>query len=687
MQELHEKINKVASLKDATAIIQQINTLNFLQIENIKEDAKKIYHYAVKELLKVNNNIETINLCISYLEKLLSIDPDDIEAQNMFKICNIYLTTLPEFANDIQFMENILSVKPYDHDVQYIIGSMYARCNNVGKALEHFKLALGMTVGNPEFRVKILHSIGELYYANNNTNLCCHYLLEACKINPKHPDANNLLGMIYNGMGFIDKAIEHFTTAIEFCEHSNNEMVLQQSAVIYMNLGTAWTHKINYRKAIEYFDKALQYNPKLIPAFQNKLFNTHYILHTIDDPMYLSNLHKQINNFYPHQNAKQEIKCKNNAKLKIGFISSEFVYNGICGVVSYFINGILQHINYDKFEIICYSLKPVIHVELLYPKAIWKFVRGISTEGFKSMIQSDDIDILFDLATHTGEDRLDVFVARAAPIQISYCGYPNTSGLTCMDYHITDKYCDSDGITPGPGGTIRPSTQKYYTEKLLFMDHCFLDYTPYITPLPNLCSEQPALSNGYLTLGCFNKFNKINENVIAVWEQILEACKNVCLIVKCKEFRTESMKSQFLQMWKNKELHKRITVMSHRDTNTDHLLEYNKIDIALDTFPYSGTSTTCDALMMGTPVMTLFDGVRQYHVQNVTSSIMINCQLPEFVCLSEDEYVSKIQHYAENLEKLQCMKERVRNNFLDGMCNHKRFVAEFETKMMQLKAN
>lgn len=689
LDNLHSKIEETlqnSSLKDAEKIITFIDTLNFLQIENVKDNVKKIYLLAVQELIKKQDAYK----CIAYLQKILDIDPFDTSIQNMFKLCHLHVAASNDDKENIKILKNVLVVQPYDHELQFILGSMYAKINKTKKAIEHLKLALGISK-DIDFTVKILHSLGDLYYANNNNYICKHYLLQAYKLNPNHPDINNFLGLLYNNTGYVDKAIEHFQKSIDFCESSYDISVLQQSAIIYMNLGTAYTHKIDYEKAITYFDKALEHNPKLFAALQNKLFNLHYILHTIHDPMYLFELHKTVNKFFHNvvTNYKESLPSyipKNldaGKKLKIGFISSEFIYNGICGVVSYFLISILQHINYNKFDVTCYSLKPVTHAQDLYPKPEWKFVRGISTLELKCMIQADGIDILFDLATHTAEDRLDVFALKAAPIQISYCGYPNTSGLASMDYHIVDRYCDSDGITPGPGGIIRSSTQKYYTEKLIFMDNCFLNYTPYIETMPEL-NEQPILKNGFLTLGCFNKFNKINREVVAVWEQILEQCESVRLIVKCKEFNTASMKSQFLSMWQNKHLYQRITLLDYCNTNIGHLLEYNKIDIALDTFPYSGTCTTCDALLMGTPVVTLFDGEKQYHVQNVSSSILINARLPEFVCFSKDEIVNKIQYYSSNIHKLQGIKTKVRQNFLDNICNHKKFVNDFEHKMTQV---
>jgi len=693
IENLHHYVQNLLNypnLKDAEEIIEFLNELNFLhllQIEGIREDVIKVFHVATDELIKIDKDVATLNKCISYLHKALSIDPLNHKSQELFKLCHIHLVLLNEEKRqeNIDILSNILTVQPCDAQIQFIIGSMYMKQNNRQKALEHLKLALGLC-SEKELKINILYCLGEVSFANNDNYVCRYYLMEAHKINENHPDVNNFLGMVYNNLGEVDKSIKHFERSLL---HSNSS----SSAIINMNLGTAYTHKIEFTKAIEYFNKALECNPLLVTALQNKLFNLNYIIHTIKDPMYLFELHKDINKFYPRVviDYRESLPnyvpktCEHN-KLKIAFISSEFIYNGMCGVVSYYLNSIFKYMDRNKFDITCYSLKPITDVQTIHSNVTWKFIKGMVTDELKTLIINDGIDILFDLASHTGEDRLDVFAERAAPIQISYCGYPNTTGLASMDYHIVDRYCDSDGITPGPGGIVRPSTQKYYTEKLIFMDHCFLSYTPYVSALPEL-DIQPTIRNGYLTIGTFNKFNKINQYVVDVWENILESCPDVRLFVKSKEFKTPAVKEQFLSMWKNKALCDRITLKHYCNSNTEHLLEYNNIDIALDTFPYSGTCTTCDALLMGVPVVTLFDSERQYHVQNVSSSIMINSGLSEYVALTADEYVSKIQHYACNLDKLDGLKKSVREKFIENMCNYEQFVDDFENKLLNTYNN
>ena len=222
------------------------------------------------------------------------------------------------------------------------------------------------------------------------------------------------------------------------------------------------------------------------------------------------------------------------------------------------------------------------------------------------------------------------------------------------------------------------------------MDHCFLAYTPSmgINNLPPIIDEQPCIKNNYITFGTFNRFNKINKKLISVWERLLIAIPNARFIIKTKEFMTPKIKKYFFDCFKNKSVIDRIIILDYADTYQEHLLDYNKMDIAVDSFPYSGTTTSCEALMMGTPILTLFDNKRHYHSQNVTSSLMKNSGMEEYITYTENEYVEKAIQFSRNLEKLRNLKNTVRNNFVHGpICNYKQFTNEFEDKLINIYKN
>jgi predicted O-linked N-acetylglucosamine transferase (SPINDLY family) len=276
---------------------------------------------------------------------------------------------------------------------------------------------------------------------------------------------------------------------------------------------------------------------------------------------------------------------------------------------------------------------------------------------------------LFDLSANTGDNRLDTFVLKPAPIQISYCGYPGSSGINSMDYHLTDKIADKPGFS-----------EKYYSEKLIWMKNCFLCYTPSVTELPVL-SEPPCIKNGYITFGTFNRFNKINKLVLSTWNEILLKT-NARFIIKTKEFTTEKLKKQFMGSFDDSVLD-RITILEYSDLYTQHLPDYNKMDVSLDTFPYSGTTTSCESLLMGVPVLTYYDNVKYYHSQNVTSSLMIHSNLRNFVAYSREQYIQK----AVEMSQIKS-KETIRTSFINSpVYDHEGFANDFGNTLIDTYYN
>jgi predicted O-linked N-acetylglucosamine transferase (SPINDLY family) len=239
-----------------------------------------------------------------------------------------------------------------------------------------------------------------------------------------------------------------------------------------------------------------------------------------------------------------------------------------------------------------------------------------------------------------------------------------------MDYRITDNIADSK------------KSEKYYREKLIYLPKSFLNYTPAIgVDIATIPENTPFDRNGYITFGCFNRFNKINDLVISVWERILLGANESRLIVKTKEFLTPKLKQKFLDSFKDKSVLERVEIIDYSDTYVDHLPDYNLMDVSLDTFPYSGTTTSCESLYMGVPVLTIFDKEKYLHSQNVTSSLMINSDLKEYVTYSIDEYVDKAIDLSKSFSE---SKQGIRDKFLNGnVCDYPAFIDDFENTLIE----
>jgi predicted O-linked N-acetylglucosamine transferase (SPINDLY family) len=335
--------------------------------------------------------------------------------------------------------------------------------------------------------------------------------------------------------------------------------------------------------------------------------------------------------------------------------------------VNYFIEPVLAAHDREQFEVFCYSdvISPdevTKHVQT-YPLQ-WRDIVGMSDEQVSGLVRSDKIDILVDLAGHTGNNRMLLFARKPAPVQVSWLGYPNTTGLAAVDYRIVDNYTDPPGMT-----------DQFYTEKLSRMPECFLCYqpeqdSPEIGPLP---SQQ----KGFITFGSFNIISKITPEAVALWSRILKTVPNSTLLLKARSLFDKGTREYLGGLFMHQGIPEdRLTFMFHTESYQKHLGLYNEIDIALDTYPYNGTTTTCEALWMGVPVVTL---AGNRHASRVGMSLLTNIGLPELVARTEDEYRGTAVQLAADREKLRFLRERLRDMMRHSpVCDAKGFTADLE---------
>jgi predicted O-linked N-acetylglucosamine transferase (SPINDLY family) len=639
---------------------------------------------------------QLMNESIGSLKIVLDKDPFHTRAIELYKIICLYFSVnIDDKKLATAILKNVLIYQPLDFQIHFNLALIYQKDNDLDTALIHFKTSCEILekflkekedvdketkTELTKFVGKCYNSIGSIYFYSQNREMALIYFKKGLLSLPNDPDLYNQIGVTYTELRFVDKAIEAYLNAIKYVDNSSISDKVTLLSSIHMNMGLSRCYECDFVKGIECYNTALKYKPDLSLAFQNKLLDLNYISHLIKDPMYIANLHKKINNIYQKviTNYKESIpnyiiKNPKLQKIRIGFVSGDF----ICHPVSYFLSSILQNINYDKFEIYCFTIK-VQQLGDLYPKCKWFIAKTLSSKDLAKLITDNGIDMLFDMSGQTGDNRLDTFALKPAPIQISYCGYPGTTGLNSMDYHLTDSYCDSE------------NTQKYYVEKLVFLKNCFLNYNPPmdIIEFPKKLI-QPFIKNGYITFGTFNRFNKINPRLIGVWEQILEKIPTCRFIIKTKEFLSPHLIEKFFNSFKNKNLIDRIEILDYSENLLTHLPDYNLMDIALDSFPYSGTTTSCEALYMGVPLITLFDSERGYHSQNVTTSLLKNSNLSEFVATDIPDYINKAvtvsqkdKNYFTNL------KIQTREKFMNSpIWKREAFIQNFEETLTNLYIN
>ena len=329
-------------------------------------------------------------------------------------------------------------------------------------------------------------------------------------------------------------------------------------------------------------------------------------------------------------------------KLRIGYISPDFRLHA----AAYFFMPLVRDFDAASFEVTCYARGKRDRVTSLFrQKGVrWKDVSRLSARDAARLIERDGIDILVDLAGHTQESGLPVLARRPAPVQLTAIGYMATTGLRAVDYFLSDVYC-----SPWDMGA------RGFSEKVLRMPHSHLCYAPVLRDMPKSGGEAPFVRNGYITFGSFNNFSKVSDDMLALWRGVLERMKGARLVVKskiCSIAAGRKIVKERLQRFGIP-----LAQVELRPYSPDYLEQYTDIDIALDTFPYTGGVTTCEALYMGVPVITKAGGT---HGSRFSTSILENAGLSQLVARGDMEYVRKAVELADSPDILRRLHRDLR---------------------------
>ena len=332
-----------------------------------------------------------------------------------------------------------------------------------------------------------------------------------------------------------------------------------------------------------------------------------------------------------------------NKKIKIGFLSSDIKSKHS---VIYFLKTVIDNYNKDKFEIYLFSnnLKSSEDETIRSIKnSINKNydIYGMNDIETINLIRDNKIDILIDLMGLTSDQKIKILKNRAAPIQIVWCGFCNTTGIEEVDYIISDP------------NLIYNSELDLYREKIIFMPKIWNCHTG--LEIERNFNDSPFLNNNMVTFGSFNNFGKINSSVVETWSKIIKKVKNSKLILKSSRPRVTEILSEKFQ---NQGVLNSVKFMTTTTNFEDHMQLYKKIDIALDTFPYNGVTTSFEAIWMGVPVITM----KGYNFNSrCGESINKNINMEYLIAENEIDYVAKAKELSDNKEKLLDIRKKIFN--------------------------
>jgi protein O-GlcNAc transferase len=337
-------------------------------------------------------------------------------------------------------------------------------------------------------------------------------------------------------------------------------------------------------------------------------------------------------------------------RIRIGFLSGDFFTHP----VSFFLMPLLENFDRSKFEVNAYSSAPIQHYDKTTERLkniveFWHEIQDLTELELVDRIRKDEIDILIDLSGHTGRNRMLVFARRAAPCQVTWLGYPNTSGLKNMDFRIVDSITDPE-----------PEANQYASEKLIRMEGCFICYGQFGLEGKELYS--PALLKERVVFSSYNNLLKLSGKTLHAWGRILQNVPNSILRLKYLYLHEpdvrKHLKSKFSKFGIDID---RIEFFGNIPDYAEHMRSYNDVDISLDPFPYNGTTSTCDALVMGVPVVAL-RGDR--HASRVSASILSAIGFEELIADNVDEYVNLAVELASDRDALFVKKGKLREAML-----------------------
>lgn len=658
---------------------------------------------------------------IAVMQNILAKTPMDPE---VLQKAGLFYKEIGDYQQALLQFEHYVEIKKNDANAYNEIGCLYQELGIFDDAIVHHEKAIEI---QSDFYMAF-NNIGNAYSATRKPELAEQAYKKAIEIKPDYAVAYNNLGLALIAQGQFKDATSAFDKAIEIdstfaLAYNNLANALQglkehdkaitnlekayslepDNVGILNNLGVAYSQSSLYTKSIEYYEKALKLDPKYGDVYQNigisleglGRFNeaANYFKKALEiDPEndfaytgYLFCLNyntdlKEETIFEEHQKWGKSLITEtspsrkfnyNHAKLRIGYLSPDLRAHP----VSFFIESIFEHHDNNHFDTYVY------HDHLLSDKVTqvlqqhvenWRDVARLKDNELAKKILDDEIDILVELAGHTATNRMKILANRIAPIQINYLGYPNTTGLHTIDYRITDHWADPEGLT-----------EKLHTEKLYRLPDGFLCYKPPVNS-PDI-HPVPAINNHNITFGCFNNSKKINAKVIKVWASVLNQVKGSRLILKSQQYKDEKLKDYFLSIFNKHNIESsRIEFISKSEDFYNHLDLYNRIDIALDPFPYNGTTTSCEALWMGVPVIALCGNV---HRGRVGFSLLSQLDLADELCCDDtDEYIKRAVELANDVDQLINYRHSLRQQIKESsLTNGKIFTKALEEFYQSVK--
>jgi protein O-GlcNAc transferase len=658
---LREKPNYAAAHANLGVALEALGQLDqavasLRQAVSLKPDFAEAHNNLGKALRLQGKPAEAI----ASLQEAVRFRPDYFEAITSLGSA---LQEQGKFTEAAASYEQALRLQPHSAATHNALGCIRRMQGQLAEAAFSFQQAVHFKSDFAE----AYNNLGGVLINQGKTAEAVANLERAVSLQPDYAVAHSNLGTARHQQGQLDKAVASYERAVainpDYAEaYSNLGSVLVTQgkpaeavanleravalkpdfAVAYSNLGTARLDQGQLEEARASFQQAMRLKPGDVAAHDNLVMMLNY--HPGFDSAAVFQEAQRWNDQHAEPLAKFRLPHANSPdpdrRLRIGYVSPDFRMHA----VSFTTMPLLSNHDLRQVEVFCYAqlTRPDDVTERLHACAgVWRVTDGLTDEQLADMVRTDRIDILVDLALHTANNRLLVFARKPAPVQVTWLGYPGTTGLSTMDYRLTDPYLD-------PPGT----SDSCYSEQSIRLPDSFWCYDPLGDTKP--VNDLPALTNGWITFGSLNRYSKFNDGVLLLWAKVLLAVPQSRLLLLGPRGPT---RDHILAQLRKQGIDEQRVEFSDRRPRQQYLEVYNRIDLGLDHLPYNGHTTSLDAFWMGVPTITL---IGQTVVGRAGLSQLCNLGLPELAAQTPDEYVALAAQLAGDLPRLQELRATMR---------------------------
>lgn len=592
----------------------------------------------------------TESLTLSEARKLTQSQPDSAYA---WKILGTRLADEALFDEALAALGRAHQLTPDDHEVYALTAKAVHKKGKFEDAVALLRKSLEI---KPDY-ARAHHYLAYLLYNRDDSHNALPHIEKACEIEPHNHEYLTTQGNILAKLHRYGEAISSLEKAVR---------IAPEKYFAWNNLGNLKKDTGRLEEALHNYRKALEVNPKAMASFSNIITTLHY--HPGYGAEDIFSVCKEWDaRFAPASVPRRPVPSDMapNRRLRIGMFSDGFRGHP----VGWMITRALEQVASAEIEFYLYSTTNAedhITSRLKKIAAKWLAVQHLPDTEFAQVVRDDRIDILIDLNGHNSGNKMLTMAMQPAPLLVKWVGgLINTTGIKAIDYLISDSMETPQGV------------DELYVEKLIRLPDDYICYEP-----PSYCPDTqplPAFKNGYITLGCFNNPTKVNNTALAEWAIIMQQLPHSRLLVKGMQYSSEYLCRKFRDFMESQGIAAERLIIEGPSAHRELLNTYNRVDIALDPWPYSGGLTTCEAFMMGVPVVTLpgptFAGRH-------SATHLVNAGMPELVVNNWDEYRERVIELASDLESLSTIRRHLRDVLLQSpVCDAPRFAKNFTTAM------